>query len=214
MHTGDAGARTWSGTAYRPQARGKGSNSMSTKQHDADASGEELARIGQHQTEAVAARFTVIPGPGRRRDLDRAGGRARIADGDRGGNRGSYPLPATGPEGPGGGAGRGADAKEILTTTQRCTWACTDPGNFLAPTLRRRFWPWPSALYARMNRTATCSAWKPSPNGTGGAFRSYCVCTGRAALPPHPAGTQVLRAASTGSHWRSWRGRRAAGSSA
>ncbi|MFI0742431.1 hypothetical protein ACH4PU_30795 [Streptomyces sp. NPDC021100] len=33
---------------------------MSTEQHDADAYGEELARISHHQHEATAARFTVF----------------------------------------------------------------------------------------------------------------------------------------------------------
>ncbi|AJC61932.1 hypothetical protein [Streptomyces sp. 769] len=33
---------------------------MSTEQHDADAYGQELARISQHQHQATAARFTVF----------------------------------------------------------------------------------------------------------------------------------------------------------
>ncbi|MFF3177905.1 hypothetical protein ACFVQ0_35400 [Streptomyces sp. NPDC057900] len=33
---------------------------MSTEQHDADAYGQELARISHHQHEATAARFTVF----------------------------------------------------------------------------------------------------------------------------------------------------------
>ncbi|MFD4763782.1 hypothetical protein ACFWOJ_34590 [Streptomyces sp. NPDC058439] len=33
---------------------------MSTEQHGADAYGQELARISQHQSEATAARFTVF----------------------------------------------------------------------------------------------------------------------------------------------------------
>ncbi|MGW8889636.1 hypothetical protein [Streptomyces sp. NPDC055749] len=57
---------------------------MSAEQHDADAYGQELARIGQHQHEATNARFVGLQALAAIGSRDRAGGQDRVAAGGRG----------------------------------------------------------------------------------------------------------------------------------
>ncbi|AWN32618.1 hypothetical protein [Streptomyces sp. NEAU-S7GS2] len=162
---------------------------MSTEQHEADAYGQELARISHHQSEATNARFTVFQalaavGIGdeqadeivsqveagavagahtwisessaphgsepRFEDGWFAGARdvasylLRIADttatAQRGRAASSAQLlahlrqpasPATAPTAQAPAVA--LDAKDILAAAQRCTWALTDPDNFLIP---------------------------------------------------------------------------------
>ncbi|MFD8288074.1 hypothetical protein ACFV2B_07540 [Streptomyces lavendulae] len=79
---------------------------MSTEQHDADAYGQELARISHHQHEATAARFTVFQA------LATAGGHEQADD-----------IVAT------------LEAKDVLAAAERFPWALAAPGTRHWPTV-------------------------------------------------------------------------------
>ncbi|MGW0750821.1 hypothetical protein [Streptomyces sp. NPDC002587] len=222
---------------------------MSTDQHDADAYGQELARIGRARAPQRGPRCS---GPGRHRGRARADGRARGAAGGRGGRRGAHldlreqrphgfepcfedgwdegvravagdllciadtttaqrgratsnaqllahlrqpaspapTLPAQEPApAPAAALDAAPDAMEVLTATQRCTWALADPGDLLSSEASEEILTVALSAVREDERLGTPSAWRRSPTGTGGAFRSCCARTGRAASPPRTPGT-------------------------
>lgn len=163
---------------------------MSTTEHDADAYGEELSRIGQHQRTATTARITVFQALDAvgisREQADEIvsqleagavagahtwvsegspphGSEQRFEDGWFEGVRASSSLllriadntaaqrgraesnalllahlrekasPAPAPPAQEAARAVALDAKDVLAAAQRCTWALTDPDNFLIP---------------------------------------------------------------------------------
>ncbi|MFF8786675.1 hypothetical protein [Streptomyces sp. NPDC015125] len=105
---------------------------MSTEQHDADAYGQELARISHHQHEATAARFTIFQAlaaatTGRGRAASSAMLLAHL-------QQTASPAPKEAPaEAPAPAAAPQPEAKDVLAAAERFPWALAALGE--------RHWP-------------------------------------------------------------------------